>query len=193
MKILFTAILTFFTIVLFAQDSTALREKWAKRDALEAQVKVNRRGVGNSTFSITLPKLSGLIKLNTNLKTLESQFSSWSSDAYQNRVGYSFNEKTQDHDIAVPEIHYETRIKNISYVVIAEVQGSLAGKITKLTVIAPINGLTLAQFKQALRNSGYLLNENLSDIYNKEAWQKKGQPLFTIKRNANGTTSIGVF
>ena len=188
MRNLFLLAFMLFTTSIFSQETTT--SKWAIHDSLEALIKVDKQGKGNGTFSLS--KLTSIVKSKT-LKGLQDQLGTWNSNAADNKLGYEWNDKTKDHDIPNYQVTYESTIAKKFYTIDAEVPVKLEGVIKKLTVTVELNGMELAQFKKSLQNAGYLLNENLTQIYKKQAWQKKGSPMITIRKNANGTVSIGAF
>jgi hypothetical protein len=49
---------------------------------------------------------------------------------------------------------------------------NLKGYIEKLEVTTVLNGMKFAQFKKSLQDAGYLINENLAEIFRKQTWQK---------------------
>lgn len=176
-----------------ADPNDTIVSRFANHDKLEGQIKVNRNGKGNSTFTLSLTKLESLIKSGTTAKALENQLGVWQSFASDNTVGYDWNDKTREYDIPRLQLQYNTEVKKQDYVIRAEVPKDLTNNIKYLEVISTMNGMQVAEFKQSLRNSGYLENENLTKTFRKQTWQNKAKHLtITIKGNTNGTHSIGI-
>lgn len=176
-----------------ADPNDTIVSRFPNHDNIESQIKVNRNGKGNSSFSLSLAKLESIVKKGTTVKALEAQLGTWQSFASDNTVGYDWNDKTREHDIPRLQLQYETVIKNWSYVIRAEVPKDLTNNIKYLEVISTMNGMQVAEFKQSLRNNGYLENENLTKTFRKQTWQNKSKHLtVTIKENRNGTHTIGI-
>ncbi|MBS1771493.1 MAG: hypothetical protein JST82_01445 [Bacteroidetes bacterium] len=176
----------------YAQDDTIV-SRFANHDKLESQIKVNRNGKGNSAFTLSLAKLENIIKSGTTAKALENQLGVWQSFASDNTVGYDWNDKTKEYDVPRLQLQYSTEVKNRSYVIRAEVPKDLTNNIKYLEIITIMNGMQVAEFKQSLRNNGYLENENLTKTFRKQTWQNKTKHLtITIKENSNDTHTIGI-
>lgn len=157
------------------------------------KIKNDRFGKGNGSFVPSLNKLESIIKSHTPLNLLERQFSQWSSYGAGNNLGYEYNDATNSMSIPLFQLHYESTIRNKSYIFKVEVSRSLKNPISYLEFITTLNGYELAMFKKSLIAKGYFLNENLTQIFHKTTFQNKLKKLMvTIKENSNGDYTIGI-
>lgn len=182
--------LLFLISVLFALNTNAQRV--ANHDSLEAQIKVNRSGTGNSTFSLSIAKLEMIVKPGITINELESQLGDWNSYAADNKLGYEWNDETKEHDLPLFKVQYQTTIRQ-PYTLRVEVAKNQSNRIKYIEVITAVNGEKLASLKQELKNKGYFKNENLTKTFRKDTWQNKTKKtMVTIRENANGTYSVGM-
>jgi len=183
---------TMFEVQEKQKEIESVRPKTA-HEKLESEIKENKHGRGNSTFTLTIAKLESLIKSNTTLQALEKQLGLWESYGMDNHLGYEWDDKTKGHTIPLFQIQYSSSQGKKYYTIRTEVSQKLSNKIKYIEVITILNGMQLAEFKKSLATSGYLINENLTEIFRKQTWQHKAKNLMlTIKANANGTYSIGI-
>jgi hypothetical protein len=157
-----------------------------------AQIKVDRSGSGNGTFNISVDKLESIIKLHTTLKSLENQFGKWSSFGNLNNVEFQYDETNKSFSIPIFKIEYESSIKNKGYYFNAEVS-NLNDSVKYFEFTTTLNGIQLAEIKKSLAINNYLLNENLTSIFNKLTYQNRAKKLtISVKENKNNTYTIGV-
>lgn len=179
-------------LLLLLAEQPNLQAQKPSSDYLQNLINEDKQGKGNSTFSLTIGKLETLIKSGTKLKELETQFGEWTSYGSDNKLGFEWDDKTQDHTIPLFQIQYQTTIKNKYYTIGTEVINDLKNKIKYLEVTTELNGMQLAEFKKSLATNGYLINENLTSIFRKQTWQNKAKNLMvTIKANSRSYT-IGI-
>ena len=171
----------------------------SKNEILESQIKIDRHGKGNNTFNLSISKLESIINSHTTLKMLETQLGAWNSDGYENNVSFEYNENTKDFTTPLFEVSYNISIKNQNTSLKAEIKGGLNNPIRLLKITVDFTGMQLAEFKESLHAHGYLLNENLTALYNKLdisstgylSYEKRNRKMvISIKYLSNGSYTI---
>jgi hypothetical protein len=154
-------------------------------------IKSNRQGKGSGSFRLTLGFLEAEVN-HVTLKKFELQLGEWTSYGTDNGVEYEYNNKTKDHDLPLFIIDYESKINGMYYTFNSWVPLKVGNYIKEFEVIATINGYQLGLFKKSLQSKGYVINENLSDIFNKQTWENKNFTVL-VSRNPNASCSIKIF
>ena len=150
-------------------------------------------GTGKNTFAISLAQVEKVL-MTSNITSLQNQFAEWFliTDDFETNVGWPFNEKTQQRDVPEFKVNYMTKIKGANLLICVKVPKSLSEKIYTIEVSTQMDGLKYAELKQSVKTAGYLLNEQLTQIFHKETYQHKTKP-YTITLNYyNSNAFIGV-
>lgn len=156
-------------------------------------IKKDRVGQGNNSFTFSINKLENIIKSRSLLKTVEHQFGHWTSYGAFNQVQYEYDDQTNAFTSPLFRLHYESKIGRRNFTFVFELQKNLNNPITYFEVTTILNGLQLAEFKNSLTANNYLLNENLTRILNKLAFQNRAKKsMITIVEKYNGEYTIGI-
>jgi hypothetical protein len=163
------------------QDSIKLseaqkQENMVKR-ARENPLLQDREGKGNGSFVLSVHTLEMLIKNRTTIKQLEQVLGTWNTGEYLSTISFEWNEKTHEHDIPNYEVGYKTTVRGKVYTVIAETHGKAPNLIRKMEVVTKLNGMGVAEFRKSLQDNGYLINENLTEMFHKQTWESKATHL----------------
>lgn len=162
-------------------------------DLLQAPIKINRSGIGHSTFRLNVPTLERILAAKYTLKSVQNSFGQWYSFGADNSVGFEYNGKTNALDIPLYIVYYESTIGGKGYGFRIEIPHKLSNPIKYFEVIYELNGIQLAQLQKSLSENGYLFNEHLSYILQKRIFQNpKKKYMVSIKSNSNSTYSIGI-